>query len=140
MTYSGTYSLTLREEKGDLLTINEVDGNFKFLNNLALTNSNSGNVGSGSILSLDGSQNNITLADDISAIFAYLGNSDYISVTLPHGTAGQVVNILKTDSDSENNLSVYGSFFGGDDHISISNSNVYMIISDGNLWYVMVGK
>ena len=38
MTYSGTYSLSFRKELDRKLTITELDGNFKYLNNLIYDN------------------------------------------------------------------------------------------------------
>ena len=44
MIYPGTYSLTLRESTDGRLSVEDMDNNFKFLNNLAESNGGGGGI------------------------------------------------------------------------------------------------
>ena len=126
-------SLILRGEIGRRLTISELDGNFLYLENLAISN------GSVSVLNYE-SNNNDTISPTASIIFV---SSDHLysafELTLPTPAVGWKYTIVRTDtSNSENMIIINGSFFNGDTSywLSYSGSNV-VIIYDGSVWHIL---
>ena len=133
MIYPGTYSITLREDKGSKLTSQEMDSNIKYLNNL------SGTGGINTVFSITASSDGWTIPDILSnaLIFANIEAYTGININLPaNPLPGQQMVFIKTDNNSEGELSISGTFSDGNSNLILYTQQSYTLVSDGLSWYI----
>lgn len=127
--------LILREDLDRRLTINELDGNFTYLQTLSQTNS-----GGPSVVSLTyENDNNTTISSTASVVLISSDMDLTMDLTLPTPIQGWQMTLIRVDYFfSENALNINGTFFDGSSYYSMnySGSNI-VIIYDGSAWHII---
>jgi hypothetical protein len=125
-------SLILRSEVGRRLTINEVDGNLLYLQNLANTNTNIN-------LSINNSFNGATLSSTASIFFCDSSYS-YTSVNLPDVAemTGKELRFISTDDNYEGSFTLNGPFYDSSNNYNLNGfGHTLTIVSDGSVWWIL---
>jgi hypothetical protein len=140
MIYSGTHSLTLREDKDTRLSIQEMDNNLKFLNNLALSATPQESY---RLLTIsDFYENSCLVSTTDTYLFIDCPFNAYLSLYLPTPAEmpGKKLVFIKTDNHYENYVALHGTFNNESIyHLNNSGQNA-TFVSDGNTWWLIAGS
>jgi hypothetical protein len=138
MIYPGTYNLTLREDKDTRLSVSELDGNFKYLNNLAsesylklsYDNENVYQIG-------DTNQYGFTLSNIYTYIFFECVESTdlFVYIPLPEDQTGKKIVFTKTDTGIDNTVILEGLFSDDTEYILDGKGHSVTFLSDGVTWW-----
>ena len=137
MIYSGTHSLTLREDKDTRLTVSEVDGNFKYLNNLA---SSSASQESYRNLTLsDFVTNSFTASTTDTYLFVECPIAQYLNIYLPDPAdmPGKKLSFVKTDNNYENEVTLHGTFNVDTFYSLYGSGSTATFVSNGIAWWLV---
>jgi len=144
MIYSGTHSLTLREDKDTRLTVSEVDGNFKYLNNLASSSASQDSYRILSEIDFDLISNGYwsegTFSVSTMDTYLFVNLSMYTTLNMylpdPSDMTGKKLVFIKTDNNSENQIYLNGVFYNNET-IYYLNGGGYSVtfVSDGSTWW-----
>jgi hypothetical protein len=124
-----TYSLTLRNDKGSVLTIEEMDNNFKYLDSKP-----SGGGGTVSITAVPG--NYTVKPGDYKIIIDTNENQDPATVRIPNASdVGNGVSYKIFNVDSSGDYEVTITTEGNVDVVTIKNSESIEITSYNGQWF-----
>lgn len=137
MIYSGTHSLTLREDKGTRLTVSEVDGNFKYLNNLA--SSSASQESYRNLTYSDFVANSFTVSTTDTYLFVECPIAQYLNIYLPDPAdmPGKKLSFVKTDNNYENEVTLHGTFNSETFYSLYGWGSTATFVSNGNSWWLV---
>lgn len=127
--------LILREDIGRRLTVAEVDGNFTYLQDLALTSG-----GANVVQFLNPSFDGLTMSSTASVFFCEQGAFQYTTVNLPEVSEmqGKELKFINTSNTYESSFSIQGPFFNESSTYNLNGlGHTLTIISDGSVWWVL---
>lgn len=137
MIYSGTHSLTLREDKGTRLTVSEVDGNFKYLNNLA--SSSASQESYRNLTYSDFVANSFTVSTTDTYLFVECPIAQYLNIYLPDPAdmPGRKLSFVKTDNNYENEVTLHGTFNSETFYSLYGWGSTATFVSNGITWWLV---
>ena len=137
MIYPGTHSLTLREDTNNRLSIEEVDSNFKYLNNLASSTAQQESYRN--LTYSDFVANSFTASTTDTYLFVECPIAQYLNIYLPDPAdmPGKKLSFVKTDSNYENEVTLHGTFNNDTFYSLYGSGSTATFVSNGNSWWLV---